>query len=232
MQLCPRCNHEFRKGDKFCPMCGLNLYSQDSNNIRLNDDQNEFYYNLPGVNSITQKSKQEIAYSYNPNFKPIRQTAFKTLGVKDLLKNNNDYHHCNKKAILEIEEMIEKNEQIIYALTGNLFIENLTGESRSFGYVSGIGNNNFITVAQSNGYYRSGVICITDKRTMFVTNSDKFHSVREISNSEIFDVLLDKMFKGGRLKIQTSKGNFVFSIVKYENAKKFLQIIKTYIKSI
>lgn len=40
------------------------------------------------------------------------------------------------------------------------------------------------------------------------------------------------MFKVGRLKIQTSKGNFVFSIVKYENAKKFLQIIKTYIKSI
>lgn len=232
MQLCPRCNHEFRKGDKFCPMCGLNLYSQDSNNLRLNDNQTGVYYNLPGVNSITQKSKQEIAYSYNPDSKPIRQTAFKTLGVKNLLKNNNDYHHCNKKAILEIEEMIEKNEQIVYALTGNLFIENLTGESRSFGYVSNIGNNNFITVAQSNGYYRSGVICITDKRTIFVTNSDKFHSVREFSNREVIDVLLDKMFKGGRLKIQTSKGNFVFSSVKYENAKKFLQIIKTYIKSI
>ena len=35
------------------------------------------------------------------------------------------------------------------------------------------------------------------------------------------------MYKAGRLKIQTSKGNFVFSIFKYENAKKFLQIIKT-----
>ena len=227
MQLCPRCNYEFRKGDKFCPMCGLNLYSQDSNNIRLNDDQNEFYYNLPGVNSITQKSKKEFAYSYNPDSKPIRQTAFKTLGLKNLLKNNNDYHHCNKKAILEIEEMIEKNEQIVYALTGNLFIENLTGESKSFGYVSSIGNNNF-TVVQSNGYYRSGVICITDKRTIFVTNSDKFHSVREFSNREVIDVLLDKMYKSGRLKIQTSKGNFVFSIFKYENAQKFLQIIKTH----
>lgn len=117
MQLCPRCNHEFRKGDKFCPMCGLNLYSQDSNNIRLNDNQTGVYYNLPGVNSITQKSKQEFAYSYNPDSKPIRQTAFKTLGVKNLLKNNNDYHHRNKKAILEIEKMIEKNEQIVYALT-------------------------------------------------------------------------------------------------------------------
>lgn len=123
--------------------------------------------------------------------------------------------------------MIEKNEQIVYALTGNLFIENLTGESKSFGYVSSIGNNNF-TVFQSNGYCRSGVICITDKRTIFVTNSDKFHSVREFSNREVIDVLLDKMFKAGRLKIQTSKGNFVFSIVNYENAQKFLQIIKTH----
>ena len=40
------------------------------------------------------------------------------------------------------------------------------------------------------------------------------------------------MYKAGRLKIQTSKGDFVFSIVKYENAQKFLQIIKTYIKLI
>ena len=74
----------------------------------------------------------------------------------------------------------------------------------------------------------SGVICITDKRTIFVTNSDKFHSVREFSNREVIDILLDKMYKSGRLKIQTSKGNFVFSIFKYENAKKFSQIIKTH----
>ena len=79
---------------------------------------------------------------------------------------------------------------------------------------------------KSHSFY--GVICITDKRTIFVTNSDKFHSVREFSNREVIDVLLDKMYKSGRLKIQTSKGNFVFSIFKYENAKKFSQIIKTH----
>ena len=89
------------------------------------------------------------------------------------------------------------------------------------------GNNNFVTTAQSNGFYRNGVICITDKRTIFVTNSDKIHSVREFPNSEILDVLLDKRLKSGMLKIQTSKGNYVFSIIKYENAQKFLQIIKT-----
>lgn len=84
----------------------------------------------------------------------------------------------------------------------------------------------FLAWNPSHAY--SGVICITDKRTIFVTNSDKFHSVREFSNREVIDVLLDKMFKSGRLKIQTSKGNFVFSIFKYENAQKFLQIIKTH----
>lgn len=34
------------------------------------------------------------------------------------------------------------------------------------------------------------------------------------------------MYKAGRLKIQNSKGNFVFSIVKYENAKKFYRLSK------
>lgn len=79
---------------------------------------------------------------------------------------------------------------------------------------------------KSHSFY--GVICITDKRTIFVTNSDKFHSVREFSNREVIDVLLDKMYKSGRLKIQTSKGNFVFSIFKYENAKNFTDYQNTY----
>lgn len=227
MNLCPRCNYELCEEDKFCSKCGLNLYIQDSSNLKSNDNQNGVYYNPPGVNQIIQKSKQDIVNSSYPNHQFIRQTAVNTLNLKDLLKNNNDYNHHNKKAVLEIERMIEKNEQIIYALTGELFIENLTGQSQSFGYISSIGNNNFITSAQSNGFYRNGVICITDKRTIFVTNSDKIHSVREFLNSEILDILLDKMYKFGRLKIQTSKGDFVFSIIKYENAQKFLQILKT-----
>lgn len=227
MKFCPGCNHELLEGDKFCSNCGLNLHIQDSSNLDVNNNQNGIFYNPPGVNQITQNSKQQIVNSSYSNPQFIRQTGVKTLSIKSLLKSNGDYHHRNKKAVLEIDKMIDKNEQIIYALTGELFIENLTGTSHSFGYISSAVNNNFVTTAQSNGFYRNGVICITDKRTIFVTNSDKIHSVREFSNSEILGVLLDKMYKSGRLKIQTSKGDYVFSIIKYENAQKFLQIIKT-----
>lgn len=144
-----------------------------------------------------------------------------------MLKNNNDYHHHNKKAVLELERMVEKDEQIIYALTGSLFIKNLTGAKSSFGYISNINNNQFVTTTQSNGFYRNGVICVTDRRIIFVTNSDKIHSVRQFFNQEILDVLLDKRLKSGILKIQTSKDDFVFNIIKYENAQKLLQILNT-----
>lgn len=126
----------------------------------------------------------------------------------------------------QLVEQLIRNEQ---AVGSSPTISSKTCVNTAFSQVFSFLEKNFkihYATKKSHSFY--GVICITDKRTIFVTNSDKFHSVREFSNREVIDVLLDKMFKAGRLKIQTSNGNFVFSIFKYENAQKFLQIIKTH----
>lgn len=106
-------------------------------------------------------------------------------------------------------------------MNGSLFIKRLSGQSVAYGYTTAINNMAMTTFTESNSNYRNGVICLTDKRTIFVTNSNKMHFARQFNNDEVIDMILDKHFKSGALKIETKKDTFVFSILDYENAQKY-----------
>lgn len=124
--------------------------------------------------------------------------------------------------------MLEQSERIIFTLNGNLFIKRLSGQPVAFGHTTAINSMAMTTFTESNGNYHNGVICLTDMRTIFVTNSNKLHSVRQFNNDEVTDMILNKHFKTGALKVDTIKDVFVFSILDYENALKY----KTYLESL
>lgn len=209
MIYCPNCRTQLSDESNFCFNCGYKIQKQMFNAVKSSNVNT--YYNPPGLtNSVNLPKEKSFTVS-------IGNSA-----IKNILKNNKDYHRRNVDAISEIESMIVQNERIIFALNGSLFIKRLSGQSVSYGYTTAINNKMAMTTfTESNGNYRNGVICLTDKRTIFVTNSNKMHSVRQFNNNEVTDIVLDKHFKTGALKIETKKDTFVLSILNYENAQKY-----------
>lgn len=226
MLRCPVCSNELSPEDKFCSKCGINLVEY-SEKKETKKEKAGVYFNPPGIPQI--RSEQKFI---KPVFDPNQELKeFKEQRVKKIIyymKENNNYHKRNENAVEEIVEMISKNEIIEFVCGGELFLKNLTGASSMVGYVSNFNNLQLLSVSEVDGIYRFGVICITNLRTIFVTNSEKFHSVREFSNDSVTEIILDKFMDCGNLKVKTKKGPFVFSIGSYENAKKMANILKRY----
>lgn len=205
----------------FCSNCGYKIQKPICGTSKSNDVN--IYYNPPGVINAVNIAKEK-SVTVAKTSKLLKSNS----AIKDILKSNKDYHRRNQDAISEIESMFEQSERIIFALNGSLFIKRLSGQSVAYGYTTAINNMAMTTFTESNGNYRNGVICLTDKRTIFVTNSNKMHSVRQFNNDEVIDIILDKHFKSGALRVDTTKDVFVFSILDYENALKY----KTYLESL
>lgn len=219
---CPNCRIQLDDECNFCSNCGCKI--QKLNVVNLNsNNQNGIYYNPPNLANVIESPKEKLV-TVTESFQSLKNNS----NIKNVLKSNKDYHRHNKDAINEIESMLEQNERIIFALNGSLFIERLSGQSVAYGYTTVFNNTAITTVTGSNGNYQNGVICLSDKRTIFITNSNKMHSVRQFNVDDVIDIILDKHFKSGALKIRTLKDTFVFSILNYENALKY----KTYLESL
>lgn len=221
MIYCPNCRKQLNDGSNFCSNCGYKIPKPMLGTFNSNDVN--VYYNPPIATNIVNLPKEQ-SVTVADTSKLLKSNSV----IKNILKSNKDYHHRNKDAISEIESILEQSERIIFALNGSLFIKRLSGQSVLYGYTTAINNMAMTTFTESNGDYRNGVICLTDKRTIFVTNSNKIHSARQFNNDEVIDMILDKHFKTGVLKVDTIKDVFVFSILDYENALKY----KTYLESL
>lgn len=224
MLRCPVCSNELSPEDKFCSKCGVNLAEY----CEKKETQKEgVYFNPPGIPQI--RSEQNFIKPVSDPKQAIKE--IKEQRVKKIIaymKENNNYHKRNRTAVEELVEMISENEIIEFVCAGELFIKNFTGTSSMVGYVSNFNNLQFLSASEIDGIYRLGVICITNLRTIFVTNSEKFHSIREFNNDSVTEIILDKVMDCGNLKVNTKKGPFVFSIGRYENAKKMANILKRY----
>lgn len=227
MKRCPVCDNELNVEDKFCSQCGinLNLYSERK---EKSEAKQVVFFNPPGLAQYPHDEQRFVEIVSDPEKELIKYKQQRLQNIINCMKENNDYHKRNRSAVEELVEIIPKNEVIQFVLTGELFIKNLTEASSTVGYVSSFNNLQFLSASEIDGFYRFGVICITNFRTIFVTNSEKFHSVREFNNNSVTEIILDKFMDCGNLKVNTNKGSFVFSIGNYDNAKKMTEILKRY----
>lgn len=218
MTYCQNCGFLLEDNCNFCSNCGFKIQKQTMSQYTSNNHGN-IYYNPPGIISISSLPKERIH--------PVEQqkTFINSSTIKSILKNNKDYHHHNKEAIRELESIVKPNETIIFAFNGSLFIKRVSGNV-SYGYTTAFKNAAITTISESNGTYRNGIICLTNEKTIFATNSTKLHSVRQFNNCDIVDIILDKQFKSGILQIKTLNDLFAFSTLKYENALKYRNHLK------
>lgn len=131
------------------------------------------------------------------------------MNIEEYVKNNKTYNLMNKSAIQKAQNLIENDEEILYALVTNVSIDKNNNTSFK-------NQNQLFGGAMQLKNILSGVIAITDKRIIFCnstlgTTNQKQIMVKDINS---IDEHISGLTKTGELRINGITESFIIKILK------------------
>lgn len=149
------------------------------------------------------------------------------MNIEEYVKNNKTYNLMNKSAIQKAQNLIENDEEILYALVTNISTDKNTNTNFK---------NQLFGGAMQFKNVLSGVIAITDKRIIFCnstlgTTNEKQMMIKDIKS---IDEHINGLTKTGELRINGITETFVIKILKKgieQEIKKAINIARSNINT-
>lgn len=151
------------------------------------------------------------------------------MNIEEYVKNNKTYNLMNKSAIQKTQNLIENDEEILYALVTNVSIDKNNNTSFK-------NQNQLFGGAMQLKNVLSGVIAITDKRIIFCnstlgTTNEKQMMIKDIKS---IDEHISGLTKTGELRINGMTETFVIKILRKgieQEIKKAINIARSNINT-
>ena len=142
------------------------------------------------------------------------------MNIEEYVKNNKTYNFLNKSVVEKTQNLIENNENILYALVTNVSINK--DSNTSF-----CNKNQIFGGAMQLKNVLNGVIAITDKRLIFCNSSLGTINEKQILIKDIksIDEHISGLTKTGELRVNGITETFIIKILRKGLNKEIMDAI-------